>query len=160
MHTIQYSRTSDFLTACSNLCETVPIIKSFPFSSTKKRMNTIVQAGEGEGDSAKRRMYSKGASEVMLQLCSSYMDQDGSIKKLTPELRARVVQYISVRRTAAHCSALQHSAKLCNTLQARVAQYVLMRRTAAHCLQHLATLRNTLQHFATLCNTLDGETHC
>jgi len=109
--------TSDFLTACSYLCETVPIIKSFPFSSTKKRMTTVVQVGGGEGDSAKRRMYSKGASEVMLQLCSSYMDQDGSIKKLTPELRARVAQYISVRRTTAHYSTLQPSATRFITLQ-------------------------------------------
>ena len=28
-------------------------------------------------------------------MCSQYMDEDGSIKTLTPELRARVRQYIS-----------------------------------------------------------------
>jgi Ca2+-transporting ATPase len=75
------------------LRDKVPIIKSFPFSSTKKRMSTIVQVDDGEG--VKRRIYTKGASEVVLQLCSTYMDQDGSIKQLTPELRARVLQYIS-----------------------------------------------------------------
>ena len=32
---------------------------------------------------------------MMLSLCTAYMDQDGSIKRLTPELRARVGQYIS-----------------------------------------------------------------
>jgi hypothetical protein len=32
---------------------------------------------------------------VILDVCSQYMDEDGSIKTLTPELRARVRQYIS-----------------------------------------------------------------
>lgn len=76
-----------------DLRDRLPLIMSYPFSSTKKRMTSIVEVMEG--DVAKRRVYSKGASEIMLQLCCSYMDQDGSVKVLTPELRARLAQYIS-----------------------------------------------------------------
>jgi len=77
-----------------DLRDQVPLIKAYPFSSAKKRMSSIVQV-EDSAEKSRRRLYSKGASETMLQLCSSYMDQDGSIKTLTPELRARVAQYIS-----------------------------------------------------------------
>jgi Ca2+-transporting ATPase len=73
--------------------DNVPVIKSYPFSSLKKRMSTIVSVVDT--DTPTRRLYTKGASEVVLQLCTSYMDQDGTIKALTPELRARVAQYIS-----------------------------------------------------------------
>jgi magnesium-transporting ATPase (P-type) len=47
--------------------ERAPLLASFPFSSAKKRMSSIVQVQDDQGG-ARRRLYSKGASEVTLQL--------------------------------------------------------------------------------------------
>jgi len=66
-----------------------PVVRSYPFSSLKKRMSTIVQNGE------KKRLFTKGASEVMLQICDKYVDHDGVVKPFPDELRGRVMQYIS-----------------------------------------------------------------
>ena len=47
--------------------------RTFPFSSAKKRMSTLVRTSGNEG-----RLYLKGASEIVTDLCSSYMAKDGS----------------------------------------------------------------------------------
>eukprot|EP00960_Hanusia_phi_P051053 760575-Hanusia_phi.AAC.4 len=66
-----------------------PIIRSYPFSSLKKRMSTIIQNED------KKRLFTKGASEVMLQICDKYVDHDGVVRPFPDELRGRVMQYIS-----------------------------------------------------------------
>jgi P-type Ca2+ transporter type 2C len=47
--------------------------RTFPFSSAKKRMSTLVRTSGNEGV-----LYLKGASEIITELCQSYMAKDGS----------------------------------------------------------------------------------
>ena len=74
---------------CTRTCGQV--VRSFPFSSAKKRMSTLVRTGGGEA-----RLYTKvpnaspwsqhlltdrrgqGASEIIAGMCKSYMAKDGS----------------------------------------------------------------------------------
>lgn len=48
----------------------------FPFSSNRKRMSTIIQNATGSGD-YDRRLLIKGASEIVLKCCTSYLDANG-----------------------------------------------------------------------------------
>ena len=52
-------------------------VRSFPFSSAKKRMSTLVRAAPGGNEG---RLYLKGASEIVTGMCSSYMAKDGSMQ--------------------------------------------------------------------------------
>jgi Ca2+ transporting ATPase len=54
-------------------------IKSFPFNSTVKRMSIIVNMGPGK----KKRLYTKGASEVILALCGSFVPLTGGTQRLS-----------------------------------------------------------------------------
>ena len=45
----------------------------FPFSSTRKRMSTIIENVTGNGGYDKRIML-KGASEIVLEVCSHYIN--------------------------------------------------------------------------------------
>jgi magnesium-transporting ATPase (P-type) len=49
------------------------IARTFPFSSAKKRMSTLVRTSGNEGI-----LYIKGASEIITELCQSYLANDGS----------------------------------------------------------------------------------
>ena len=51
-------------------------IMRFPFSSTRKRMSTIIENATGQGGYDKRIML-KGASEIVLGVCSNYINDDG-----------------------------------------------------------------------------------
>ena len=46
----------------------------FPFSSTRKRMSTIIELEGGQ-----RRLVCKGASELVLQACYDYHSKSGSV---------------------------------------------------------------------------------
>lgn len=46
----------------------VPVEQLFPFSSERKRMSTIVKHRDGN-----MRMYTKGASEIVLDYCTKYL---------------------------------------------------------------------------------------
>ena len=63
----------------------------FPFSSLKKSMTTIVEI-----DEKNLRIYSKGASEIVLSYCSSYLDAEGNVNSMTEEERSKVVRKISL----------------------------------------------------------------
>jgi magnesium-transporting ATPase (P-type) len=58
----------------------------FPFDSTRKRMTTVVDYGEGNPAPTEtgfhRRMHTKGAAEKILETCSHYLDTDGSKKEI------------------------------------------------------------------------------
>jgi calcium-translocating P-type ATPase len=69
--------------------EAATVRRTFPFSSLKKRMSTIV---ENEGRS---KLLVKGASEVVMALCSHYMTENGTVKQMQEETRTRINQYIS-----------------------------------------------------------------
>jgi len=58
--------------------------KEFPFSSARKRMSSIVEIAQGY------RLYTKGASEIVLGLCSEMMTLDGSVVELSPEKKVDI----------------------------------------------------------------------
>jgi hypothetical protein len=104
-------------------------------------MSTIVSVLDSDGR-PNRRIYTKGASEVVLQLCSTYMDQEGSIKVLTPELRARVAQYISkmASKVQTACAAQTDTLMHC-TAGARTHVHSVHAHTLAQRAQELAHIR-------------------
>lgn len=51
-------------------------------------MSTVVQIENGY------RIYTKGASEIILELCSSYINGSGTILPLTPELKDKLLKKI------------------------------------------------------------------
>jgi len=57
-------------------------LKRFPFDSARKRMSTIIDIPEAEVDSTEhgygRRIHVKGASEIILGTCASYLDESGN----------------------------------------------------------------------------------
>lgn len=61
------------------------IVHRFPFSSDKKRMSTVVKQPDGT-----TRVYTKGASEMILKLCSSIVDESGAVVDLSDEEKAAV----------------------------------------------------------------------
>lgn len=57
----------------------------FPFSSKRKRMSTIVENVE-TSNSYNKRLHVKGASEIVKNCCSHYLDADGNVKEMTDEM--------------------------------------------------------------------------
>lgn len=53
------------------------VVTLFPFSSDRKRMSTVVAEGSGA------RLHCKGASEIILGLCSSYVNGKGKVVDLS-----------------------------------------------------------------------------
>jgi P-type Ca2+ transporter type 2C len=63
----------------------LPVLYQIHFSSDRKRMTTVAR----EGDRAVTLV--KGAPERILAECQKYLAADGSIRDLTPEVRAEIV---------------------------------------------------------------------
>lgn len=55
----------------------------FPFDSARKRMSTVIELEEDEAGDEEfgvvERMHTKGASEIVLRTCDSYLDIDGNV---------------------------------------------------------------------------------
>eukprot|EP01062_Namystynia_karyoxenos_P074559 TRINITY_DN714_c0_g3_i1.p1 TRINITY_DN714_c0_g3~~TRINITY_DN714_c0_g3_i1.p1 ORF type:complete len:1121 (+),score=414.98 TRINITY_DN714_c0_g3_i1:131-3364(+) len=65
----------------------------FPFSSINKSMTTIVHNAFGKG---RTRQYTKGASEIVLECCTKYIDPEkGSEKSLSGQDKKAIEQQIS-----------------------------------------------------------------
>mmetsp|Transcript_58777 Transcript_58777/g.120242 ORF Transcript_58777/g.120242 Transcript_58777/m.120242 type:complete len:1033 (-) Transcript_58777:399-3497(-) len=64
------------------------IVRSYPFSSAKKRMSTLIRT------SVAGRLYTKGASEIILELCTSYIASDGIVKPIGEAERQTMSQHI------------------------------------------------------------------
>ena len=79
----------EFITRCGIDVEEqrikYPSSMKFPFSSTRKRMSTIIELEGGQ-----RRLVCKGASELVLQACYDYHSKSGSVQPLTEDLQARI----------------------------------------------------------------------
>ncbi|KNC50881.1 calcium-transporting ATPase PAT1 [Thecamonas trahens ATCC 50062] len=60
-------------------------VKAFPFSSKRKRSSYVVRLSNGM-----YRHYVKGASEMVLAECVSYLDASGNVRRLTPEIRSEL----------------------------------------------------------------------
>merc|ERR1711871_208309 len=65
------------------------VIKSFPFSSDLKRMSTVIKLPDGS-----IRVFVKGASEIVLQYCSSLLDSSGHPALLSCEKKTQVTKDI------------------------------------------------------------------
>jgi magnesium-transporting ATPase (P-type) len=61
----------------------------FPFSSKRKRMSTIVENLE-TSNSYGKRLHVKGASEIVKNCCSHYLDVDGNVKEMTDEMKGNL----------------------------------------------------------------------
>lgn len=59
-----------------------------PFSSDRKRMSTIIES------KGKYMLHCKGASEIVLALCDTYVDADGAVTALSSKLRKEIEKYI------------------------------------------------------------------
>ncbi len=56
---------------------------AIPFSSSRKKMSTVVSLGEGKGF----RLYCKGAPSYVMDVCSLALDRQSQPQPLTPEVR-------------------------------------------------------------------------
>lgn len=69
------------------------IVTLFPFSSDRKRMSTLVQHKAGS------RLFVKGASEIILGMCDTYLDPQGKEKALTAEdketMKSKVIESLA-----------------------------------------------------------------
>lgn len=76
----------------------------FPFSSSRKRMTVLVKKGTTDWT-----LYHKGAAEIILQNCSTYLAVDGSEKPMTCEKRKYYESVIQdYAGDALRCIALCH----------------------------------------------------
>ena len=61
----------------------------FPFSSSRKRMSTIIENATGKGGYDKR-LHIKGASEMILACCNTYVNEAGQVAPLDDNTVAKV----------------------------------------------------------------------
>jgi magnesium-transporting ATPase (P-type) len=61
----------------------------FPFSSKRKRMSTIVENLQ-TSNSYGKRLHVKGASEIVKNCCSHYLDVEGNVKEMTDEVNGNL----------------------------------------------------------------------
>jgi magnesium-transporting ATPase (P-type) len=57
----------------------------FPFSSKRKRMSTVVENLE-TANSYGKRLHVKGASEIVKNCCSHYLDVDGTVREMNDQM--------------------------------------------------------------------------
>lgn len=57
----------------------------FPFSSKRKRMSTVIENVE-TSNSYGKRLHIKGASEIVMDCCSHYLDSKGQVREMTDEM--------------------------------------------------------------------------
>ena len=69
----------------------------FAFSSTRKRMSTAIFINEEEEfyDEGSFRMYTKGASEIVLNRCVNLITSNGEIELISEEKRKEMEEYIN-----------------------------------------------------------------
>jgi len=66
--------------------EEMPRVGEAPFDSMRKMMSTVHSVDK------KYVQYTKGATEILLSHCDSYLDQDGSIKPLTEAYKKQIFE--------------------------------------------------------------------
>jgi Ca2+ transporting ATPase len=66
----------------------------FPFSSKRKRMSTILENIQTKNSYGKR-LHIKGASEIVKNCCSHYLDVDGNVKEMTDEMKGNLDNVIN-----------------------------------------------------------------
>eukprot|EP00769_Ergobibamus_cyprinoides_P002490 gnl/Ergobibamus_cyprinoides/3617.p2 GENE.gnl/Ergobibamus_cyprinoides/3617~~gnl/Ergobibamus_cyprinoides/3617.p2 ORF type:complete len:281 (+),score=85.78 gnl/Ergobibamus_cyprinoides/3617:610-1452(+) len=103
--------TKRFGSAYRAVRDAASIAHIFTFSSARKRMSTVVDLSKSslaplvaapalhspppaDDVLSPLRLYCKGASEIVLGLCTHYVDGDGQVRPLSEELRADVMAKI------------------------------------------------------------------
>ena len=81
----------------------------FPFSSARKRMSVLVKH-DAEGSATPRwTLFHKGAAELILENCTTFLDRDGSEQVMTAAKRKEFEDFISEYASEAlRCVALCH----------------------------------------------------
>ncbi|KAG0244606.1 ATP2B3 protein [Mortierella sp. GBAus27b] len=69
----------------------VKVVRMYPFSSQKKSMSCVVKTPHGKEP---YRQYLKGASEIVMRVCSHYIDAEGQTKELDDNTRAKFDEII------------------------------------------------------------------
>ncbi len=72
------------------IIEDYELIREFPFDSTVKRMSKVFKKD------TKIYSFTKGASEILIPLCTKILSHDGVIKDLTPDLKEKVLHNINI----------------------------------------------------------------
>jgi magnesium-transporting ATPase (P-type) len=67
----------------------------FPFSSKRKRMSTVMENIKTGNDYGKR-LHIKGASEIVKNCCSHYLDANGQVQDMTDEVKQNLDNVINV----------------------------------------------------------------
>jgi len=70
------------------------LVQAFPFSSERKSMCTVVIV-KRPGSEPIYRAHLKGASEIILEMCNSYCQADGSTAPLSTEFRTSISKDIN-----------------------------------------------------------------
>ena len=65
----------------------------FPFTSKRKRMSTIISNATGNGG-YDRRLLIKGASELVMKSCQTYVDGEGNVSPITDAIRNQILAMI------------------------------------------------------------------
>jgi len=66
----------------------------FPFSSKRKRMSTVLEKMDTGSNSYGKRLHVKGASEIVKNACSHYVDFDGTVKEMGDSKKKELVDVI------------------------------------------------------------------
>lgn len=81
------------------------IAQLYPFSSERKRMSTLLEAQGGE----EHRIYTKGASEIVLQYCDKIVSPEGKVTPLgeeeKEEIRVQVIEQFAAQGLRTICLA-------------------------------------------------------
>ncbi|RKP37646.1 PMCA-type calcium-translocating P-type ATPase [Dimargaris cristalligena] len=71
------------------------ILRVYPFASEKKTMTTVIKNAHSHGNDDACRIYTKGASEIVLGCCDRYVDRAGEVQPLDARAKAdfeRIIQ--------------------------------------------------------------------
>ena len=59
----------------------------FQFDSSRKRMATVVELPEAHENGHTKRLHVKGASEIVVETCSHYLDEEGNAQVLDDQMK-------------------------------------------------------------------------
>ena len=65
------------------------------FTSKRKRMSTLTKSNGETEPGFDRRLHTKGAAEQVLQSCSRYIDEQGTVQTLSEEVKQLVTEKIT-----------------------------------------------------------------
>lgn len=69
-------------------------ITRFQFTSRRKKMSTILQNVSDTETGYSRRLHTKGAGEIVLRLCTHFIDESGEKVELTDEIYEHIVKTV------------------------------------------------------------------